>query len=1480
MDKRIIKIEFDDSDYDDNAGIDILLKVSSTKNKKDFITISTYAYDCDDHDYWDDDATEECMNQFTEALDNENIEYDEEDFEYGSDNYELVSDKISELSDDDDDDDDDYNYFDKDEVLESIKENRCAWSTFVIDTCFDKVCQGQKSLTPGSDRIPKNMAFADDGNCKYYARIESISLIKKDEPEKMSELETDYSTNICVAFEHPNCKYIIVFALGYMNESTEDRNIRFYGTKNDIETIENSSGDDILFYKLNECTVEIKTDSDFCQNIAPLLNYYSMLLNDLSAVSEQIKVEVDLDFLRENYTLFANLIPDEDLITLPIKNNAQRIRSISVLTETYSGAVNKYDFYEANISTFSKEDVESHMQTLTENGIDLPNGRTLVLLDVIDLYDKDKFLFRKLLNDGDLKKCTIVNNIEGERTRLRRIISGIENSLSGRVVNDNLIETICKNDIQEKIPKMLKKHPYIRNEEYIDYLKKEYNILSENNEQLEAIDKIMQMNDNGVDVMLIQGPPGTGKTELILSLAKELTKKKQKTLITSNVHVACDNVVERLKNNKDIVLKRYTAIKGDQYEKELVENQKRYVENQILAGFKFEDKTISSVEVYDELCKQRDELVEKKNQIIKTKNDYDTKLEPYTFSKNRKIEIEEIESKNNKEIERLNNEILNLDTEIDEINAVINSEKTALANLEGEKKDKENLLSLNKEKLETLKKELGNLYNDNDSFEATISNNKKNIKKSELKINECNEKLQGKAKYLDFLEGTTLSEIKKSVLSYALSHKELTNYQMLLVKECLDEVAFLVEFKNKVELDKDFYQNSQDFNLSTLEYVLFTVKKSKYVSDCLRNETISCLDDIYKFYKLANAKKKAMSIFSFMKVDGGNYDYYKNCINQLNKDLKELQFNYQNIISSAVEKVITDSKLSQIADETRKEIDNLKNDIADNSVLIETNSKENDQLEAKIEFNKDSISVKTKEVFECQTSIDSITERLNSGIVTDIDEHTSIITKQNDILNDRESLKKREVSAKTKCEEDNKNLNIELSTVVKNIEKYEFNLAELIDNYESFINRYNIDLTDINRKIDKFNATFERVDSKIQSMIDNGWKKTEALEFVFNYVNELENIIESDSSNISNYFEGRGSIFTNMFLLSEDNEESLISMTTSQVASLLNSTDSDELTFDYAIVDEASKCKFEDIIISLPRVRHLVLIGDFMQLDPMYDEYKNIDLRFQQVVNSDQWEVMNKSAFSMLLSQFVDYNSKKKIDDFNGNPSVAVMKRQYRMNKGIFNVIQPIYSINKGFELIDEKKMTSNDIKCIEIKGNEIGHGTSYYNVEEGDTVVSILNMIKENKEKYPSVKSIGIITGYKAQQNYLVRKLKNFKISGVQVQIGTFDRFQGREYDLVIVSLVRTVKLGFTNNIRRMNVAFSRAKNHLLVLGDFTSLLSIARKTTKSSRDEYSSSDTKENDFVVKTLIPKLYDMKEEFVSTEEVVNSVGVFLKEADYE
>lgn len=320
------------------------------------------------------------------------------------------------------------------------------------------------------------------------------------------------------------------------------------------------------------------------------------------------------------------------------------------------------------------------------------------------------------------------------------------------------------------------------------------------------------------------------------------------------------------------------------------------------------------------------------------------------------------------------------------------------------------------------------------------------------------------------------------------------------------------------------------------------------------------------------------------------------------------------------------------------------------------------------------------------------------------------------------------------------------------------------------------------------------------------------------YAGELNTIVSGDGeASAKLYFEGRGVTFNNMFQLSEKSDGSLISMTTNQIAKLFNDSDGRSLLFDYAIIDEASKCRFEDLVISLPKIKHLILIGDFMQLDPMFEKYENTSPSTQSLFSMEAWENINRSSFSNLLHQFVSYNELHQIDSFDENPYVAVMKRQYRMNKGIFSLIEPIYSIHKGFDLIDEKNSTANDVLCAQINGNEMAFGTSFYNIEEADAVISFLKEFQSRRTEFPSIQTIGIITGYRPQEKYLRRNLRTVKIPGVQ--IGTFDRFQGREYDLVIVSLVRTVRFGFTSNVRRMNVALSRAKSHLLILGNFDAL-------------------------------------------------------------
>ena len=88
-----------------------------------------------------------------------------------------------------------------------------------------------------------------------------------------------------------------------------------------------------------------------------------------------------------------------------------------------------------------------------------------------------------------------------------------------------------------------------------------------------------------------------------------------------------------------------------------------------------------------------------------------------------------------------------------------------------------------------------------------------------------------------------------------------------------------------------------------------------------------------------------------------------------------------------------------------------------------------------------------------------------------------------------------------------------------------------------------------------------------------------------------------------------------------------------------------------------------------------------------------------------------------------------------------------------------------------------------------------------------------------------GIISPYKAQVQYLrqlIRKDAFFKPFRSQITINTVDGFQGQERDVILISLVRANEdgqIGFLNDLRRMNVAITRARMKLIILGDASTL-------------------------------------------------------------
>jgi regulator of nonsense transcripts 1 len=126
---------------------------------------------------------------------------------------------------------------------------------------------------------------------------------------------------------------------------------------------------------------------------------------------------------------------------------------------------------------------------------------------------------------------------------------------------------------------------------------------------------------------------------------------------------------------------------------------------------------------------------------------------------------------------------------------------------------------------------------------------------------------------------------------------------------------------------------------------------------------------------------------------------------------------------------------------------------------------------------------------------------------------------------------------------------------------------------------------------------------------------------------------------------------------------------------------------------------------------------------------------------------------------------------------------------------------------------------------------TSYWNEEEAVHVVSLIKeMLREHDSKaapYPT--SIGVITPYNGQVELIKSlmaadddfKALSTRLSSV-IEVKSVDGYQGRERDVIIFSAVRSNrqgKVGFLQDWRRMNVALTRARSALIVVGDLDTL-------------------------------------------------------------
>lgn len=305
-----------------------------------------------------------------------------------------------------------------------------------------------------------------------------------------------------------------------------------------------------------------------------------------------------------------------------------------------------------------------------------------------------------------------------------------------------------------------------------------------------------------------------------------------------------------------------------------------------------------------------------------------------------------------------------------------------------------------------------------------------------------------------------------------------------------------------------------------------------------------------------------------------------------------------------------------------------------------------------------------------------------------------------------------------------------------------------------------------------------------------------------------------------------------------------------------NLSDNGYNDFDVVIIDEVSKATPPELLIPLMKARKAILVGDHRQLPPMFKEHEDsykeltenqdsIPEEIRDLLTQENFRKFKKMVTSSL---FKDYFEQA---DESIKHSLLV---QYRMHSDIMDIINRFYEqrlscgnskeveiMEKNHNLtirgIDESTFviperhaywidssyTPSNIPIYEVRPN---NSTSNYNILEKYIVIELLKKIADaykkqgyNKNKQ---KTVGVISFYQMQVNEIRDAFRNAKktydFSAINVDINTVDRFQGKEKNIIITSLVRNNEKGRASKhvvaFERINVAFSRAQELLFIVG------------------------------------------------------------------
>ena len=251
-----------------------------------------------------------------------------------------------------------------------------------------------------------------------------------------------------------------------------------------------------------------------------------------------------------------------------------------------------------------------------------------------------------------------------------------------------------------------------------------------------------------------------------------------------------------------------------------------------------------------------------------------------------------------------------------------------------------------------------------------------------------------------------------------------------------------------------------------------------------------------------------------------------------------------------------------------------------------------------------------------------------------------------------------------------------------------------------------------------------------------------------------------------------------------------------------------DIIFDVVCIDEATQSTEPEALIPLVKGRKWVLAGDHQQLPPTVKAKEAQDLsislfeRFQQELPEDRIDILTiQYRMHQEIMKFSNEHFYR--NQLKAHPSVA------RHSLKDLPGFEPFPYINPAIEKVVQASKPVVFIPCHEGKEEQLADSHSRFNLAEIGLTREITDALLSSR-LFPE--DIGIISTYDQQVSRLKSALRDYHI-----EIKSIDGFQGREKEVIIISLVRSNSegnIGFLRDYRRLNVALTRAKRKLIVIG------------------------------------------------------------------